>query len=237
MHPRARHPTCSRVLDEEEKRAGMSPSPKGRSAPPSAAGVKRRADATPAVPASAAGRKKRREAGFQIALDLVEERVDVHNSTDKTLSLAGWKLKSETGAQEFAFPEGFELAAGATVVVWSGPVSSRAAGSCCCEGLGRHLPFHCCLPPPPPASAAPQEAKKRENPPTDLYWTRAFVWNNKGDSELLPHSDKRAWAIGLQALPHIRPPRSGHSHQCRGRGCVDCCRRRARLADRLACKG
>ena len=77
-----------------------------------------------------------------------EERVDVTNSTDKTWTLTGWKLKSLEGSQVFTFPDGFELPAGATVVVWSGP-----------------------------------DSVKHHNPPTDLAWTRAYVWNNKGDSE------------------------------------------------------
>lgn len=150
-HPNVR--SCSRLLEAEEKSAGLPPSPKGGKKTPPVSTGKRRAEApaaASAAPTSTAGRKKRRDAaGVKIALDLVvrekaptacaasltsellllqEERVDVHNSTDRTLSLTGWKLKSIEGSQEFVFPEGFELAAGATVVVWSGPVRRQESG-------------------------------------------------------------------------------------------------------------
>jgi hypothetical protein len=30
-----------------------------------------------------------------------------------------------------------------------------------------------------------QDSDKHNNPPTDLAWTRAFIWNNHGDTAVL----------------------------------------------------
>ena len=117
-----------RLLEEEEKRAGLPASPKDKNGRTPVSGVKRRAEGPAVVPASSKPIKKVRAADVRIALDLIEERVDVTNSTDKTWNLTGWKLKSLEGSQEFTFPDGFELAAGASVVVWSGPVRSVDCG-------------------------------------------------------------------------------------------------------------
>lgn len=34
-----------------------------------------------------------------------------------------------------------------------------------------------------------RHAKEHHNPPTDLYWTRRFVWNNNGDTAILVNAE------------------------------------------------
>lgn len=54
-------------------------------------------------------------------LELQNERVKVVNSGDAAVDLSGWILKSLTGSQQFAFPEGFLLGQDEVVNVVSGP--------------------------------------------------------------------------------------------------------------------
>ena len=53
-------------------------------------------------------------------LDLEADTVTVTNSSDVDVPLAGWKVVSKTGDQEYAFPAGTVLGAGDSVTVWSG---------------------------------------------------------------------------------------------------------------------
>ena len=102
-------------------------------------------------------------------LDLLSESVTVRNpSDDEELDLTGWVLTSTEGMQKFNFPEGFKLAPGAKVTIWSGP-----------------------------------DADKMHNPPRHLRFSRAYVWNNKGDAALLTNTEGVVVARldGSQARP------------------------------------
>jgi hypothetical protein len=58
-----------------------------------------------------------------LEVDLVAEEAVVSNRGDEVVSLTGWKLVSVSGDQRFAFPSGFSLAPGASVMVTSGPTA------------------------------------------------------------------------------------------------------------------
>ncbi len=55
------------------------------------------------------------------SVDLVEELVTIANIGGVSQNMTGWTLTSEVGSQVFRFPDGFTLAAGATLLVTSGP--------------------------------------------------------------------------------------------------------------------
>lgn len=55
-----------------------------------------------------------------LTVDLAKEEARVTNMGDQQLDLSAWKLVSTVGAQEFKFPAGTVLAAGASVTVTSG---------------------------------------------------------------------------------------------------------------------
>ena len=54
-------------------------------------------------------------------MDLEAEVVTIVNGGGTPQEMSGWTLISEVGGQMFRFPDGFTLAAGATVQVTSGP--------------------------------------------------------------------------------------------------------------------
>ena len=54
------------------------------------------------------------------SVDLVSDCVSVMNQTTSAIPMAGWKLISETGNQQFSFPDSLVLEPGKRVTIWSG---------------------------------------------------------------------------------------------------------------------
>jgi len=59
------------------------------------------------------------------SLHLKDDSVTVINAGTEPVVLTGWKLESSVGNQTYTFPEGFSLAQGTTVSVWSGKDATR----------------------------------------------------------------------------------------------------------------
>lgn len=65
-------------------------------------------------------------------MDLEDELVTVKNKSNAPIALGTWYISSNIGAQKFTFPKNTNIAAGATIRVYSGPqaaTKSSAAGS------------------------------------------------------------------------------------------------------------
>lgn len=97
--------------------------------------------------------KKRRggKSSAKVVLDelsLEADTVRIINKASSDADLSGWKLESNTGTQEFAFPKGFVLPGGSSVTIYSGHKASK----------GRH-----------------------NKPPSSLFWTKQYIWNDDGD--------------------------------------------------------
>ncbi len=61
-------------------------------------------------------------------IDLKSELATIKNNGANAVNISGWKLVSEKGNQEFIFPAGMTLAAGAAVKVATGPNAASAPG-------------------------------------------------------------------------------------------------------------
>ena len=102
-------------------------------------------------------------------LDLVSDCVTIKNDTSEPVSMKGWKLLSATGNQVQ------ESRSKASVIATGHPLTPPAP-------LAQSFNFPDDLEVAPGAKVtvwSGRHAKEHHNPPTDLYWTRRFVWSSK----------------------------------------------------------
>lgn len=111
-----------RILDREEVRVGL---PTPTSTPSTKAAARKRKSESSA--SAAAKRAKRAPSTVQIVhLDLEKDRIELENTGDKAVSLAGWEVRGRAENQVFRFPNSYSMRPKSKMTVYSSKRNKNA---------------------------------------------------------------------------------------------------------------